>query len=104
MKLSTCRSTSLKLSQENNPDLTSRDSPSSLHTLHPPLCPNRNTLPMTSKENDVNNDKGVMTKLTATQQQQHSQNHDGFGFVCLFNLHLLYVEHRTCDSLRDLLP
>lgn len=52
----------------------------------------------------MNNDKGVMTKLTATQQQQHSQNHDGFGFVCLFNLHLLYVEHRTCDSLRDLLP
>lgn len=55
MKLSTCCSTSLKLSQENDPDLTSRDSPSSLHTLHSPLCPNRNMLPMTSEENDVNN-------------------------------------------------
>lgn len=61
-------------------------------------------LPMTSEENDVNNNKGVMPKLTATQQQQRSQKHDGFGFVCLFNLHPLHVEHRTCDSLRDLLP
>ena len=104
MKLPTCRSTSLKLSQKNDPDLTSCDSPSSLHALHSPLCPNRNAPLMTSEEKDVNNDKGVMTKLTATQQQQHSQNHDGFGFVCLFNLHLLHVGHRTCDSLRDLLP
>lgn len=68
-----------------------------------PCAPNRNALLMTSEENDVNVDKGVMTKLTATPQERHSQNHDGSGFVHLLNLHLLHAEHRTCDSLRDLL-
>lgn len=68
-----------------------------------PCAPNRNALLMTSEENDVNVDKGVMTKLTATHQEQHSQNHDGFGFVRVFNLHLLHAEHRTWDSLWDLL-
>lgn len=67
-----------------------------------PCAPNRNALLMTSEENDVNVDKGVMMKLTATHQERHSQNHDGFGFVHLFSLHLLHAEHRTCDSLPDL--